>query len=210
MSYLEFRSWWRPARAAGKATTDYAICSSNQLVGATTSLLGLRRHRDWTAIRSHPLKTAMNGLLRTYRFVIADTDADMEGESETGSKDVEDRNRLARTAITHGDPVIVVGAGDTLSLHSLVRTLVGLADSGIGVGRLLPVVNCAERRPRYRGQHSRSPGSPSGEHGSSGCPRTSVRTAAPWRGIGAARRYGPARGTGPRAGHGGVEPPEVK
>ena len=113
-------------------------------------LLGLRRHRDWTAIGGHPLETAVSGLLRTYRFVIADTDADTEGESDTGSKDVEDRNKLARTAIARSDLVIVVGAGDTLSLHSLVRTLMELADSGISVDRLQPVINRATRRPRGR------------------------------------------------------------
>ena len=113
-------------------------------------LLGLRRHRDWAAVHRRPLETAMGGLIRTYRFVIVDTDADTEGESDTGSSDVEDRNRLARTAMSRGDLVLVVGCGDTSRLHSLARALTCLADAGVDAGRLLPVVNRVTRRPRIR------------------------------------------------------------
>ncbi len=113
-------------------------------------LPGLRRHRDWTAIRRRPLETALAGLARTYRFVVADTDADTEGESDTGAAAVEDRNRLARAATSLSDLVVAVGAGNTLGVHSLVRTIVGLADRGVSAERLLPVINRAARHTRRR------------------------------------------------------------
>jgi len=111
-------------------------------------LPGLRRHRDWTAIRRRPLEAALAGLARTYRFVIADIDADTEGESDTGAAAVEDRNRLARAVTSLSDLVVVVGVGNTLGVHSLVRTVVGLADRGVSAERLLPVINRAARHTR--------------------------------------------------------------
>lgn len=112
-------------------------------------LLGLRRHRDWIAIRRRPLEAALDAVLRTYRFVVADTDADIEGLSDTGSVDVESRNVLARTAIERSDLVVVVGTGGTQGLNSLVRTIGSLVDGGVGADRLLPVINRSPRsRPR--------------------------------------------------------------
>ena len=113
-------------------------------------LLGLRRHREWATVRRRPLETALGGLARTYRFVIADCDADTEGEADSGSSAIEDRNRLARTAAARSDLVAVAGSPGMLGLHSLVRTILSLADFGVDAGRLLPVVNRAPRRPRAR------------------------------------------------------------
>src|SRR5690606_26134881 len=70
-------------------------------------LLGLRRHRDWTVLRAGPLDAALEGLRRTYRLVVADVDADVEGEAETRSLDVEERNLLARTTLAGADLVLL-------------------------------------------------------------------------------------------------------
>lgn len=113
-------------------------------------LLGLRRHLDWTTIKQRPLEIALNGLIRTYRFVVADTDADLEGQSDTGSNDIEERNRLARSAIGRSDLVVVVGAADMLSLHALVRTIFCLVNKGVSCDRLLPVINQVSKSPRIR------------------------------------------------------------
>ncbi len=71
-------------------------------------LLGLRRHRDWAALRPRAVQAAVDGLLRTFDAVVADIDADLEGDDEVGSVDVEDRNLLARTIAARADLVVVV------------------------------------------------------------------------------------------------------
>ena len=67
-------------------------------------LLGLRRHRDWTAVRPRAFAAALDGLRRGFRIVVADVDADVEGEQATGSVDVEERNAIARTTIVGRRP----------------------------------------------------------------------------------------------------------
>ena len=113
-------------------------------------LLGLRRHRDWVAVRRRGLEAVLEGLTRTYRFVVADVDADAEGLSETGSADVENRNLMARTTLGRADLVVAVGTGDTKGLCSLVRTIDTLVSAGVGAGRVLPVINRLPHSPRRR------------------------------------------------------------
>ncbi len=113
-------------------------------------LLGLRRARDWTAVQPRAFEAALDGLQRSYDYVIADVDADVEGESETGSVDVEDRNLFALTTFAHADMVLVTGAAGVKGLHSLMRTLRELASFGVPAARLLPVVVRAPRSPRRR------------------------------------------------------------
>jgi hypothetical protein len=113
-------------------------------------LLGLRRTRDWTAIQTRAFEAALDGLQRAYGCVIADVDAEVEGESETGSIDVEDRNLFARTTFARADIVLVTGLAGVKGLHSLTRTLRDLSSFGIPVGRLLPVIGRAPRSPRRR------------------------------------------------------------
>ena len=113
-------------------------------------LLGLRRHRDWTAVRRVALEAVLDLLLRHYRYVVADVDADTEGVSDTGSADVENRNVMARTALGRADLVVVVGTGDTKGLCSMVRTINTLAGAGIGDDRRLTVINRLPRRMRHR------------------------------------------------------------
>ena len=113
-------------------------------------VLGLRRHRDWTAVRRVALDAVLDLLLRHYRYVVADVDADTEGVSDTGSADVENRNVMARTALGRADLVVVVGTGDTKGLCSMARTINTLAGAGIGDDRRLTVINRLPRRMRHR------------------------------------------------------------
>ncbi len=113
-------------------------------------LLGLRRHRDWTAIRPRALEAALDGLMRSYRLVVADVDADVEGESDTGSLDVEDRNLIARTTLSRADLVVIVSTGSAKGVHSLARTVRELATFGISAERMILVINRAHRSPRRR------------------------------------------------------------
>ena len=104
-------------------------------------LLGLRRRRDRVALSKRPLETAMRGMIGTYRFVVADIDDHFEGNSSIQQAESGDPGLLASAVAARADLVTVVGAGDTLGLYSLTRTVVRLTESGIAVERLLPVIN---------------------------------------------------------------------
>lgn len=111
-------------------------------------LLGLRHHRDWTAIRPRSFETSLDGMLRSYRLVVADIDHDFEGEQETGSRDVEERNHMARTVADSADLVVVVGVATTKGIHSLTRTIRELVASKVESERIVAVLNRTTRNPR--------------------------------------------------------------
>ena len=115
-------------------------------------LLGLRRQRDWTALRPRATEAALDGLRRTYRHVVADVDADVEGDEQCGSADVEDRNVLARASLGTADLVLVVGVPGLAGLHSQLRVIRDLLELGVGGARVVPVVNRAPRSPRLRAE----------------------------------------------------------
>lgn len=119
-------------------------------------LLGLRRHRDWTAIRPRAFDAALDAMRRTFHAVVADVDPDVEGESVTGSVDVEERNTFARVALRRADLVVVVGAPGTKGMHALVRTIDQLLDHGVEPERVLPVFNRVGRSPARRAELSRT------------------------------------------------------
>jgi MinD-like ATPase involved in chromosome partitioning or flagellar assembly len=115
-------------------------------------LLGLRRHRDWTALRPRSFETALESLRRAFRVVVADVDADVEGEAVCGSTDVEDRNLMARTTTAEADVVVVVGHPGMKGLHSALRVVRGLLEHGVEPERILPLLNRAPRGPRARAE----------------------------------------------------------
>ena len=140
----------RPDAAAVRATTFDVAGRGYDL------LLGLRRRRDWAALRPRAVEAALASLLSTYRHVVADTDPDVDGEEACGSIEVEERNVLARTATALADAVVVVGTGDTKGLHRMVRVVADLVEHGVAPGRLLPVLNRAPRAPRARAELTRA------------------------------------------------------
>lgn len=115
-------------------------------------LLGLRRHRDWTAVRPRAFDVALDGLRRGFRVVVADVDADLEGEQDTGSLDVEERNAVARGAIRAADLVVVVGLPGMKGLHSLLRSTRDVIAHAGASERVLPVINRSPRGPRARAE----------------------------------------------------------
>ncbi len=119
-------------------------------------LLGLRRHRDWTALRPRALRAALDGLRRAFTVVVADVDDDLEGESTTGSADVEDRNLLARTAVGCADVVVVVGVGGPKGVHSLLRVVRDLLAAGVAAGQIVMIVNRAPKRGPGRTETARA------------------------------------------------------
>jgi len=114
-------------------------------------LLGLRHHRDWTALRRRSFEAALDTLTRSYRLVVADITDDLEGESETGSADIGDRNLMSRSVIERSDVVVVVGTHGLKGIHSMSLTIRGLLSHGIEPERLVTVVN---RSPRSRARRS--------------------------------------------------------
>lgn len=119
-------------------------------------LLGLRRHRDWTALRPRACEAALDSLRRTYRQVVADVDADVEGEAQCGSTDVEDRNLLARHTLGVADLVLVIGVPGVAGVQSQLRVVRDLLEVGVDAGRIVPVVNRAPRSPRQRAEVGRA------------------------------------------------------
>lgn len=119
-------------------------------------LLGLRRARAWSTLRPRAFEAALDGLRVAYSTVVCDVDADVEGEEEGGSADVEDRHVMARTVLRSADVVLVVGAPGMKGLHSLVRVVGDLRAFGVAGERIVPVVNQAPRSRRARGELARA------------------------------------------------------
>ena len=115
-------------------------------------LLGLRRARHWVTLRPRAVEAALDSLQAVAEVVVADVEADVEGEAETGSRDVEDRNLLARAVLARAELVLVVGEPSMKGVHALVRAIEDLAGFGVPVERILPVVNRAPRSPRRRAE----------------------------------------------------------
>ncbi len=137
------------AHRAGKVPVEQMRSLVFEAVGRGYHLLlGLRRHRDWTAIRPRSFESSLDGMLRSYRLVVADIEHDFEGEKDTGSRDVQDRNHMARTVAAAADLVVVVGVATTKGIHSLTRTIRELAAVEVEPERIVAVLNRTTRNPR--------------------------------------------------------------
>ncbi|MCU1356205.1 MAG: hypothetical protein JWM89_1623 [Acidimicrobiales bacterium] len=119
-------------------------------------LLGLRHPGQWVAWRAGAVTASLESLRRSFRLVVADVDGDLEGEAETGSFDVEDRNRLARTAVEASDLVVVVGSCTSTGLFDLVRGLADLRRHGVAGARTLVTLNRGPSSGRRRAELTRA------------------------------------------------------
>lgn len=108
-------------------------------------LLGLRRPHDWVVLQPSAIEAAIASLRAGFRHVVADVTADFEGEDLTGSIDVEERNALARIAVTEADTVVAVGVDGLKGVRDLVRLLDDLAAMHVAPSRIVPVVTRAPR-----------------------------------------------------------------
>lgn len=121
-------------------------------------LLGLRRARYWAVLRPRVFEAAFSSLQRVFDTVVADVDADLEGEADGGSLDVEERNVMARTVAGRCAVAFVVGRCDAKGVHALVRVIADLRDAGVPTDRVVPVLNVAPRSPRQRAALARAVG----------------------------------------------------
>ena len=110
-------------------------------------LLGLRRSRAWATVRPRSFAAALDALRRADKIVVADVDAEVEGEDEGGSMDVEERHVMARTALSTATVVMVVGAPGMKGVHSLVRVTSEILAFGVPSASVLPVINRARAPP---------------------------------------------------------------
>lgn len=113
-------------------------------------LLGLRHERDWLSIPARALSASWTTLISRYDTVVCDVTGEFDGAIETGSNDIEDRNRLARMAVNQADLTVVVGVPGAWGIHHLVRTILALHEAGVSCERMLPLINHAPRQPRAR------------------------------------------------------------
>lgn len=118
-------------------------------------VLGLRRPSDWVTVRPRAFGAALDGLRRSTRLVVADVDDDLDGEAETGSFDVEDRNLMARTTVAGADVVVAVATPTITGLHGLVTLLDDLRRFGVPGERTVVVLNRAPRKIRARAELTR-------------------------------------------------------
>jgi MinD-like ATPase involved in chromosome partitioning or flagellar assembly len=119
-------------------------------------LLGLRRPEGWAVLRPRAVDAAIEGLRSSFQMMVADVTGDVEGESEGGSIDVEERNHLARSAVRSSSVVVAVGAPGLKGVHSLVRLVRALISVGVTPDRIVPVVNRSPRSPAARAAVSRA------------------------------------------------------
>ena len=113
-------------------------------------LPGLRRRRLWTQLRASSSAAALTSLRRAYDLVIADVDADLEGEPDSGSVDLEERNQLARLAVEQATIILVVGHSSMKGLHSMTRVIRDVVEHGANPSSVQPVFNHAPPNPRSK------------------------------------------------------------
>ena len=119
-------------------------------------LLGLRQPEGWSALRPRATDAALLGLRRSFQAVVADVTGDVEGEAETGSVEVQERNHLARAAALSATVAVAVGAPGMKGIHSLSRLIRDLIKAGVNPDRIVAVINRSPRHPRARADSGRA------------------------------------------------------
>jgi hypothetical protein len=121
-------------------------------------LPGLRRHQDWTTLRRRATSAALDSIRCSFDLVVADADADLEGEKQTGSIDIEDRNQLARELTITSDLVVLTARAGVAGTSRSLEILRNLVELDIDSRRILLVVLCAPRSTRLRSELTRTLG----------------------------------------------------
>lgn len=119
-------------------------------------MLGLRRARHWSSVRSASLYAALTSLRTAFDVVIADVDADVDGELQTGSAEIEERNVIARAVFARADVTLVVGQPSMKGVYALVRTVTDLLEFGVAPQHVLPVLNQSTGGPGERAALARA------------------------------------------------------
>jgi hypothetical protein len=115
-------------------------------------LLGLRRPTHWATLPPRAVDALLDGLRAAFEITVADIDADLEGEGDSGSFDVEERHHLARAALDRADVVIVTGEASTLGCAKLVRLVADVLGRDVDPRRVLLVLPRSPRSPRAKAE----------------------------------------------------------
>jgi CheY-like chemotaxis protein len=113
-------------------------------------LLGQRRTGAWISMPPRAVVSAVDGLLHSYRTVIADVTADLEGHHLSGSTDVEERNALARVTVKRADLVVVSGLFGMKGAHATARVIRDLVECGVEAERIAVVTIRTPKSGRAR------------------------------------------------------------
>lgn len=116
-------------------------------LGHCRLLPGLRRASHWTAVSPPAFDSTLMTLLAPPTLVIADVTGDVEGERDSGSLDVEERNHLARRTLGTADVVVLVGGPGANGARRMALLIDDLLDHGVDPARIQPVVNRAQVAP---------------------------------------------------------------
>ncbi len=103
-------------------------------------LPGLRRPGHWTAICPSAFDQLLMLLSALFEVVVADITGDFEGEADSGSCDVEERNHMARRSAGVADIVVVVGASGANGTRRLAQAVDDLLNLGVDPARIQPAV----------------------------------------------------------------------
>jgi MinD-like ATPase involved in chromosome partitioning or flagellar assembly len=104
-------------------------------------LPGLSRPHHWVAVRPRAFDVALAALRSAFGLVVADITADFEGDADTGSIEVEERNHMARRVAGSADLIVVVGGTGLTARHATAELVEGLRALGVDQERILAVAN---------------------------------------------------------------------
>ena len=121
-------------------------------------LLGRRRVAEWVTLRRRSVDASIEALTRSFDIVVVDVDADLDGQADTGSPDVDDRHAVALSTLELADAVLVVGRHGLHGLHAVAGLIDELVDSGVPDHRIVPVFMAAPRSPAAPGRGNRGAG----------------------------------------------------
>ena len=104
-------------------------------------LLGPSRSRHWTAVHCGSFDIALQALRVAFGLVVADITGDFDGEEETGSLEIEERNHPARQVALTADLVVLVGGPGRTARHATANTREQLTALGVEGPRILTCTN---------------------------------------------------------------------
>lgn len=103
-------------------------------------IAGLRRAVAWSALPPVAVEATLRNLRSAFGATVLDVDADLEGEADTGSPDIEERNALARQAFTIADVAVAVVRPGLKGTHAALRVLTNLWGFGLDPQRTVAAV----------------------------------------------------------------------
>jgi hypothetical protein len=131
------------ARLRGRFVSSSEVRAGTvALDGQSYRLLpGPWRSRHWTAVHSGTFDRAFQALRTAFALVVADITADFDGEAETGSLEVEERNHPARRVALTADLIVLVGGAGRTARHATADTHERLMALGVESARILTCTN---------------------------------------------------------------------